>query len=118
MRHPEIQEYKLAYFHGAHENGLSESDELVAELNVQYGNQSVNVPPSVYRDLANIYKVDFETTTERISLLLSGGDASSSYIAVVQFVGSSIIARKVSSRNFPDEAYESTAYSYTMDEGQ
>jgi hypothetical protein len=89
---------------------------VAAALTVQWGSQRVFVPVSAYVDLAGVRSVSVTATPNGFSVHLDGGDAATSYRAVLEFEGDpgkggvALRRREVRSVAFQDEVWEITQY--------
>ena len=79
-----------------------------------WGKDQVFIPRSAYVDLGNPRAASIETVGRRFRLVISGGDAATSYTAMLLFEGGMIRNRKVVNSEFPDSAWEETVYSFTL----
>jgi hypothetical protein len=89
---------------------------VAAALTVQWGSQRAFVPVSAYADLAGVRSVSVAPTPDGFSVHLDGGDAATSYRAVLKFEGDpgrgdvALRSREVRSVAFQDEVWETTQY--------
>lgn len=91
---------------------------VIINLDVRVGKEKKVIPLSAYRDLGDPYKILLEITQKGFHIIIRGGDAATSYKAVLDFEGEHIKRRKVSHGEFPDEVWEETEYSFIADTGQ
>jgi hypothetical protein len=90
----------------------------VSLLTVECESKSVFIPVSAYADLAAVSSVKLLQASHGFKLEIRGGDAASSYNAVLEFVWNQktslaqLRRRVVRNNEFPDEAYEATDYKY------
>ncbi|WP_342133593.1 hypothetical protein [Hydrogenophaga sp. OTU3427] len=70
------------------------------------------VPRSAFSDLGSPYFASLHKLRVGFELLLKGGDASTSYLAIYRFSHRQIKSRKVTSGEFPGTAWEHTDYSF------
>ena len=87
---------------------------LVSQLTVVVGGQDVFVPLSAFADLGNPRTVEVKVTRRGFDLIISGGDASASYRALLTFEGRTLARRKVQHGEFPNEAWEETQYRFNQ----
>jgi hypothetical protein len=85
---------------------------VITSMNIRIGNKKCIVPFSAYSDLGNPRQISFENTSLGFQLIIIGGDAGSSYKAVLVFNREDIERRKVAHGEFPDEVWEETLYSF------
>lgn len=72
------------------------------------------VPISAYIDLGNPKSAYVEPFGKGFRVVISGGEAATSYTATLVFEGGVIRSRKVVHGEFPDSAWEETVYSFTL----
>lgn len=86
----------------------------IKSVDVSVSNKKHFLRLSSYADLFNPAKLSFEIKNKKeFRLTIQGGEASSSYEAVLDFDKEGyLITRKVVHGEFPDEVYEETKYSY------
>lgn len=76
---------------------------IVDYIDILVNNQKILVPRSVFCDLSDINKAEVKIGQKKAILLLSGGDASESYVVKIEF-DSKRVRRKISSSGeFHDE---------------
>jgi hypothetical protein len=67
----------------------------VDNLSIIVKGKQIVVPHSVFLDLADINTAEIRITKNKYSLRLKGGDASESYIAVIEFDGKRVKSKRV-----------------------
>jgi hypothetical protein len=72
--------------------------------------EKVWFPRSAFSDLASVSKVTLSRTGRAIILSITGSEASQSYTATIQIVGSHVVSRSVRSRIAPNDWFEKTTY--------
>lgn len=87
---------------------------LISQLIVVVDGQNVFVPLSAFSDLGNARRVEVKVTRRGFDLVISGGDASASYRALLAFEKRKLARRKVQHGEFPDEAWEETRYKFNQ----
>lgn len=102
--------------------GVIDEDEkpfsVISNIEISIKNRKLFVPLSAYSDLANPYEILLRTDQNSFTLIIDGGDTGTSYFAELYFVNSEIKHRKVYHKEFPDEVWEKTEYSFIQDRGQ
>lgn len=79
---------------------------------VTVNGQSIPMPISSYRDLANARLLELTLLDDRLEITIRGGDAGTSYTAQI-FVRDGLVRnRVVRSNQFSNDSYESTEYKY------
>lgn len=94
---------------------LIEPKSLMTSLEVIINGRELFVPLSAYSDLTNPRELALETTKNGFRVMIKGGDAATSYKAVLTFDNKHILHRRVVNSEFPDAAKEETAYSYNLE---
>lgn len=92
-------------------------DDEVRELSIESitindGDSQVYVPRSAFGDLANPARITLGIEDGVLMLAIRGGDASSSYRAVLSIEDGELTRRTVRSGEFPDDVWEETTYSW------
>jgi hypothetical protein len=106
--------YKRGFRWGAEDREPPQT--LLASVNVSVEGVPVFVSLSAYCDLADPRKASLKQTDSGFVLTITGGDAASAYEAILTFENGNLVRRRVSSREFPKEAWERTEYLYnTLD---
>jgi hypothetical protein len=85
---------------------------IVAGLDIQIGAEQVPVPASAITDLGNPRDVSLRQGGGDIEIVIKGGDAATSYEAVLSFKDGYLRKRRVILSEFPSESWEETTYSY------
>ena len=85
---------------------------LITNISIIYGKKKVFIPLSAYSDLTNPTEYFVQTSNDSFSLLIFGGHASTSYRAELVSENGFIKRRRVQHREFPEEAWEETIYSF------
>ncbi|MFO1341199.1 MAG: hypothetical protein U1F53_23745 [Burkholderiaceae bacterium] len=84
---------------------------LVEDLALRVGKSQIYVPRSAFGGLANVRQAELTTPSPgRFRLLLRGGDASESYIAIIDFDKDRVMKRQISSALSPRDVLEETVY--------
>jgi len=85
---------------------------IIRRIKAWWGSDEIFIPLSAYIDLSNPNDVFLKKQGNELHLIVKGGDAGSSYEALLIFVKAIIRSRKVIHGEFPDEAWEETKYSF------
>lgn len=87
---------------------------FVEALEVKVNDKLLFVPLSAFADLGNPRNVHIETRKEkdRFAVVLTGGDAATSYSATLEFRDNFLSERMVRHGEFPSEAWEKTHYKF------
>ena len=87
-------------------------DQYIREMGITVNGRLFFVPLSVFADLANPTKLSIRRgkVSTHFEITLQGGDAGTSYIAIISLREQAVLGRKVVSKEFPKEAYETTTY--------
>ncbi len=92
---------------------VGEPPETVLTLiQVSQNKKPVFVRLSAYGDLGDVKFASLEPTKEGFALHLHGGNTATSYDATFSFSHGYLNTRTVRGREFPDEAWEKTRYSF------
>jgi hypothetical protein len=85
-------------------------------LEVKVGGKPIFVPLSAFADLGNPRKVRIESRKEkgRFAVILTGGDAATSYSATLEFRDNLLSERLVRHGEFPDQSWEKTLYKFNV----
>jgi hypothetical protein len=97
---------------GAPENGRP--TKMIVALEVQIGAEQVPVPVSAIMGLANPTRASLRRGEGDIEIVIKGGDAATSYDAVLVFRDGYLRRRRVVLGEFPKESWEETTYSYNF----
>jgi len=105
--------YGNAYEWGGNNQGRPQT--VVAGIDVYDGGNKTPVPLSAFADLGTPRIVKVQATgSNQFSLTIRGGDAAGAYTATLRFQGSALVARKVTSGEFPDQVWEETKYVFDV----
>lgn len=85
---------------------------VIGAITASKGDKQLFLPLSAYSDLGNPRLASLVVTADGARLKIVGGDAGGAYDAVFTFDASGLKERRVSSREFPNRAWEETKYSY------
>lgn len=105
--------YSLTWW-GAPENGRPRT--VIIALDIQIGAEQVPIPMSAIVGLANPTDVLLRRGEGDIEIVIKGGDAATSYEAVLVFKDGYLRRRRVVLAEFPKESWEETTYSYNLSE--
>jgi hypothetical protein len=94
------------------ESGETPPPTLIKSIFVRQSGHKFLVPLSAYADLRDPRIVTIAATAEGFDVTITGGDAGEAYDAVLSFGKRFIVHRRVLSREFPDQAWEETTYSF------
>jgi len=93
--------------------------QVIGSLAITWGEQELFIPASAYMDLAAVYHLAIEPASQGFTVNIRGGDASTSYRAVLEFEGvpvpdiAGVLKRRiVRSGEFPGDAWEETRYTF------
>ncbi len=89
---------------------------IIGSVTIKAFGKSLFVPLSAFADLGNPRTVKIESRKEKESfvVILAGGDAATSYSAMLEFRNNLLSERVVRHGEFPDEAWEKTIYKFNM----
>jgi hypothetical protein len=92
-------------------------DTVVGALEVKVAGEPIFVPLSAFADLGNPRSVRIESRKGkgRFAIILTGGDAATSYSATLEFRDNLLSERVVRSGEFPDQAWGKTLYKFNTD---
>lgn len=86
---------------------------IVGGIKITRGKEQLYVPLSAYADLGEPRSLVAEPGKDgSFTLTLKGGDAGGSYSARLEFNNGELASRKVSSGEFPKDAWEETHYTF------
>ena len=105
--------YSLTWW-GAPEKGQPRT--VIVALDIQIGPEQVPIPVSAIVGLANPTDVLLRRGEGDIEIVIKGGDAATSYDAVLVFKDGYLRRRRVVLAEFPKESWEETNYSYNLSE--
>jgi hypothetical protein len=83
---------------------------VVDGISIEVGRESLFVPRSVFSDLADLTRMDIRREKGYWTLTLYGGDASESYVVRVEFDGTRVFRRALSTALLPDGILQETRY--------
>jgi|ERR1700722_2556186 len=83
---------------------------VVDGLEIAVAGKSVFIPRSVFADLADVNDTKLATQKGAYVLLLTGGDASESYIVKIMFNSQRVTYRSLTSGEFPKHPLQETTY--------
>jgi hypothetical protein len=89
---------------------------VLTSIEVNVGKKLVFIPLSAFCDLGEVKSASLETTLKGFNLRLYGGNTSASYDAILTFKRDHLLRKKVMLREFPDQRWEKTDYSFTTTE--
>ena len=90
-------------------------DTSIGSLEVSYETDYIYIPLSAFVDLGNPKEIEIHNIQNKISdfnIQIIGGDASTSYKAVLKFSNNALIARSVHHGEFSDDVWEETSYHF------
>jgi hypothetical protein len=85
---------------------------VMTGIRIDYGGEAVFVPASAFCDLGDVRQASLVPATRGFVLHLHGGDTAASYDATLRFDHGSITSRTVRLREFPDQRWEKTTFSF------
>jgi hypothetical protein len=85
---------------------------VVASLDIVVGRDTVLVPPSAVAGLADPSTLRLSVGGRGATIEMQGGDAAGSWDGSWVVIDGMLYKRRVSSGEFPDEAWEETVYSW------
>lgn len=85
---------------------------VLSSIRIRVNNEKVFVPLSAYSDLGDVKSASLDSTEAGVTLNLHGGETATSYDATFNFSGGYLVSRTVRLREFPDERWEKTHYSF------
>lgn len=96
----------------------SSPSRIIEELKVVLNGKEIFVPLSAYVDLGNPKALNIEVDGEEFVIKIAGGETGESYVATLTVRDGYVTSRRVSSRAFPQEAWEATKYKYNLGDGR
>ena len=89
---------------------------IIGSVTIKAFGKPLFVPLSAFADLGNPRNVKVESRKEKESfaVILKGGDAATSYSAILEFRNNILSERVVRHGEFPDESWEKTIYKFNM----
>ena len=89
---------------------------LTEKVSIRIGGNDVFIPRSAYADLGDILTAQLSADAKSVTLTITGGDASESYVAMLIFNQERLVQRKLYSGEDPDHPLEiSQYYEVSMD---
>lgn len=85
----------------------------LSAINVEDGGSQIPIPLSAYSDLGDVKWASLKLTKNGYSLHLHGGETGTAYDAELSFAHGLLQTRVVRLREFPDQRWEKTGYSFT-----
>ncbi len=79
-------------------------------IDIAVNDKAIFVPRSVFCDLADLNTAEIKIKPKKAILILTGGDASESYVVKVEFDRERVKHRVTFSGEFPDKPLEETIY--------
>jgi hypothetical protein len=104
--------YKKAFMWGGDEIKMPSS--VLSEVNVRIKDEKIYIPFSAISDLGNPKHIFLENNKDEFSIIINGGDASTSYKAILFFKNNCIYRRKVILSEFPNQVWEESNYSFNQ----
>lgn len=86
---------------------------VVSTIQLTVGERRLYIPLSAYGDLADPRDACLANESDPYRLVIRGGDASSSYEAMLEFDDRFLRKRRIFLREFPTQRWEETVYSFT-----
>ena len=86
---------------------------VVSNVQVEVGDHVYFIPLSAFADLANPTDVTI-SFDDSVQIVIRGGEASTAYEAVLYFGDNTISKRRVFHREFPEDTWEATEYSFKL----
>lgn len=85
---------------------------VITAIRIDYGGEAVFVPVSAFGDLGDVQRASLTPERRGFALRLHGGNTAASYDATLRFDYSYITSRTVRLREFPDQSWEKTTFSF------
>lgn len=85
---------------------------VMTAIRIDYGGEAVFVPISAFGDLGDIQRASLTVVRKGFILHLHGGNTAASYDATLRFDHGFITSRTVRLREFPDQTWEKTTFSF------
>lgn len=89
---------------------------ILTSIDVQVGKKQIFVPLSAFSDLGEVKSASLEIISKGFNLRLHGGNTAASYDATLTFKRGHLRNKKVTLREFPEQRWENTIYSFTTSE--
>jgi hypothetical protein len=102
--------YKDALLWGGDVDELPQ--QVVSSIEVHDGDQMIFVPLSAYGDLGDLKLGSLDPTVGGFTLSLHGGNTATSYDVKLSFAEGYLVTRIVTLREFPQQRFEKTSYSF------
>lgn len=107
--------YKDALIWGGDDTKLPKT--VLTSIDIRLGGgEKVFIPLSAYSDFGNVRRASLHKAANGFELSIHGGETAAAYDAVLVFKNDYLHRRKVTHREFPDEAWEETTYSFNTGE--
>jgi len=103
---------------GTIDDGFATPNIIVFAVDIREGRMGLHVPLSAFADLSEPNEVSVASCKQGFTVIIRGGEAAASYEALLVFENGVIRRRKVVHMGFPDEAWEETHYSFTVNRPQ
>lgn len=84
---------------------------LLTKLVIKVDGEKLRIPASAVSGIANPKEIQITSVPEWYNVNIHGGDASTSYVATLHFIGDQLVWRQVQHGEFPEVAWETTTYS-------
>jgi hypothetical protein len=104
--------YKKAFMWGGDEIKMPSS--VLVEMNLKIEDEKIYIPFSAFSDLGNPKQIFIEINKDEFTIVINGGDASTSYKAILFFKSNCIYRRKVILSEFSNQVWEETNYSFNL----
>ncbi len=83
---------------------------LIRVFQIRHGEEIIILPASSFSDLCDIRSLKIKKIDKGFEVTIKGGDAGSSYTAILSFVDKKIVKRRVFASETPNNAWEETIY--------
>jgi len=83
---------------------------VVDKIKIFVDGKNIDVPRSVFADLADLNGGQFKKTKQGMMLTFTGGDAAAAYNLEILFDKKRVLRRKVENAEFPNNTWEETVY--------
>jgi hypothetical protein len=89
---------------------------IISSITLEFRGKQVFVPYSAFSDLGNpaSISVELDPTGNKYSIKILGGDAATSYVALLKFKSDVLLEKIVRHGEFPDGAWEKTVYKFNI----
>ena len=88
---------------------------VLTSIHITQNRKALFVPLSVYSDLGDVKLASVEPTKEGSAVHVHGGGTATGYDATFSFSKGFLKTRTVRNREFPDESWEKTKYSFAKE---